>query len=347
MSIKAYSEIVSPFVQSKVLFHFDRINEVLKNKITVPITCEIDLADGFCNNKCAHCFFGTNHKKKPIYIRTQEIKNVMIELAMHGVRGVEFSGGGEPTTHPDVVDIIDYASKVGLDAGLITNGLLIDKIFQSLKHLNFIRISLDAANEITYKKTHGVPYFNKIIENIKNINDYMSMERVGIGFLIVPHNIDDIIEAAALTKSLGVRFIQYRPASLEYEINDELWNKAKTNVKKVIEVYADNNFQVFDAGVKWTHVNKERKYGMCYTSSFVSVIKASGDIPLCILNRNNRDKYIGNIYDGGFFKHWGSEKHIGLIENINIQDCRKPCKHDQYNIICEAYKKDLFHHNFI
>lgn len=37
-----------------------KFHELKSNIIAVPVCCEIDLADGFCNNKCRHCFFGTN-----------------------------------------------------------------------------------------------------------------------------------------------------------------------------------------------------------------------------------------------------------------------------------------------
>ena len=98
---------------------------------------------------------------------------------------------------------------------------------------------------------------------------------------------------------------------------------------------------------KWHHVVEERKYSKCTTSSLVSVIKANGDIPLCVLKRNELASIIGNIYDGGFIKNWYGEKHYELIDNINLKQCRKPCKHDSYNIVNEAFNLDFYHKNFI
>lgn len=71
-------------------------------------------------------------------------------------------------------------------------------------------------------------------------------------------------------------------------------------------------------GIKWKHVNQDRCYLKCYTSPLVAVVKATGDIPLCILNRNNLDKVIGNVYAGGFFKHWYSEKHKNMIQKDGL-----------------------------
>ena len=346
MKILQYNDLTSPFFQPKVFLHLEKFKDISEGKIPVPVTCEIDLTDGFCNNKCRHCFFSTNTKNKPIYLDKHIAKSVIRELHQHGVKGIEFSGGGEPTTHPDFKEILLYAPDIGCSVGLITNGLLLDKIMDDIDSLSFIRISLDASNSKTYEKIHGVPYFEKVIDNISELTKHMNPLKIGVGYLIVEDNISDIIEAAKVVKQLGCRFIQYRPASLPYDTNPQIWIKAHENIQKAM-MYSDENFQIFDAGVKWKHINGDRCYQKCYTSSLVAVIKANGDIPLCILNRNNEDKIIGNIHNGGFFKQWYSERHKEFLSQIDVQTCRKPCKHDSYNIAYEAYMLDLYNKNFI
>ncbi|MBU1094448.1 MAG: radical SAM protein [Firmicutes bacterium] len=346
MSIKDYNELVSPFVQTKVLIHNDKFEELKSDKVVSPITCEIDLTDGFCNNKCKHCFFGTNSKSIPIYMNTEVIKSVIKELHECNVRGIEFTGGGEPTTHPDIKEIIAYTLDLGFDVGIITNGLLLNKIMDVSDKLKFVRISIDAATPITYRKVHGVNSFNTVIENIRKLKDAAPKCSIGLGYLIVPDNVSDIVDASILAAELGVDYIQYRPASLTYDVKKEVWTEAEDNVKKAITLKI-NNLQIFNAGIKWHHVVEERKYSKCTTSSLVSVIKANGDIPLCVLKRNELASIIGNIYDGGFIKNWYGEKHYELIDNINLKQCRKPCKHDSYNIVNEAFNLDFYHKNFI
>ena len=46
---------------------------------------------------------------------------------------MEFTGGGEPLTHPDAKEIIEYACDCGFSVGLVTNGLLLDKIDEVIK----------------------------------------------------------------------------------------------------------------------------------------------------------------------------------------------------------------------
>ncbi len=274
------------------------------------------------------------------------IKNILVELKDIGVKAIEFSGGGEPLTHPSAREIMKFTAELGFDIGLVTNGLLLNKILDISNLFKFIRISLDAATKEVYYRTHGVNTFNTVIDNIYKATNYFSGNNIGIGYLITGINNEDILDATILAKKLGVRFIQYRPASLEYSVNENIWLEAKQLVDKAL-AFSDEKFQVFGAGIKWGHINERRYYYKCYTNSLVSVIKANGDVPMCVLKRNNMDSILGNIYSSSFSNIFFSKKHYNLIENNDLLKCRKPCKHDSYNIMYECYMQDLLHMNFI
>ncbi|MCF0126584.1 MAG: radical SAM protein [Clostridia bacterium] len=347
MSIKYYDNIVSPFIQTKALCHIDKLKELQKNKVITPVTCEIDITDGFCNNSCKHCFFETNEKRMPIIQDKNKLFSLFDELKELGVKGIEFTGGGEPLTHPDVKEILEYACECGFNVGLVTNGLLLNTIEDVFGRLSFVRVSLDAGTSKTYSEVHGVDCFEKVINNIKRIVTKHSGEKLGLGYLILPYNTEDIVVAAELARQLGVRFIQYRPASLAYNVDNSIWEYAQEQVKKA-RFYKDDKFQVFDAGIKWSLVLEKRHYSCCSTSSIVCVIKANGDVPLCVLKRNDKESIIGNIYDeGGVKRVWFSDRHEDLINGVDIFKCRKPCKHDAYNIMFESIKDDYLHCNFI
>lgn len=346
MSVMAYSEIVSPFIQTKALCHIGKLRELQNNSIIAPVTCELDLTDGFCNNKCRHCFFSTDKKSEPVIMPSNHAISLIDELCEIGVKAIEFTGGGEPLTHPDCEKILTHATKKGLSVGIVTNGLLLPRISNIISGLSFVRISLDAGTTTTYKEVHGVDVFEEVIDNIKSITR-LNGDKVGIGYLILPNNIGDITVAAKVSREIGARFIQYRPASLPYDVEEHVWIKAQENVDKAKSNRSDT-FQVFDAGIKWRHVIEKRQYLRCNTSSIVGVIKANGDIPICVLKRNEKDSIIGNfILENGFNKVWNSEKHKDMIAAIDLETCRKPCKHDSYNIMYEAVKNDYLHCDFI
>jgi MoaA/NifB/PqqE/SkfB family radical SAM enzyme len=269
------------------------------------------------------------------------------ELKDLGVKGVEFTGGGEPLTHPDAKEIIEYACNCGFSVGLVTNGLLLNKIEDIFENMTFVRVSLDAGTPETYNYVHGVDTFNQVIGNIKNLILKYGGDKIGVGYLILPYNVGDIVCATQVVKSIGARFIQYRPASLPYEVDNAIWNEAKEQVQ-IAKKSKNDDFQVFDAGIKWSLVTERRHYSVCSTSSIVCVVKANGDIPLCVLKRNEKENIIGNILESGSFKKiWFSQRHEELINAVDILNCRKPCKHDSYNIMYESIKKDYLHRFFI
>lgn len=134
---------------------------------------------------------------------------------------------------------------------------------------------------------------------------------------------------------------------MQYNVDKEIWAVATAEVNKAKSQNDSESLQIFDAGIKWIHVNESRKYEKCSTSTLVAVIKANGDIPLCVLKRNNSNNIVGNIYNGGFVKNWFSDWHMQLVENIDVEMCQKPCKHDAYNIVSEALSSDMYHINFV
>jgi MoaA/NifB/PqqE/SkfB family radical SAM enzyme len=341
-----YNDLVSPFNQSKILAHSEKLFELCNQPIVAPICCEIDLADGFCNNKCRHCFFGTNEKAIPVLLDTLRAKTLLVELKALGVKAIEFSGGGEPTTHPDIKEIITYCYNLGFDLGIVTNGYLLDRLEGCYHMFTFIRVSVDAASPETYAKVHGVNYFDKVIENLKKVKNGGNADRLGIGYLITGSNNEDIISAAQFFGQLGCRFLQYRPASMESIINEEIWKESKCLVEEACK-YSTENFQIFNAGIKWNHVSGERHYNKCTTSCLVSVIKANGEVPMCVLKRNEKETCLGNIYDNTFEEIFFSKKHEEEISKNDINTCRKPCKHDSYNIMQEALCNSSLHINFV
>lgn len=341
-----YGEFVSPFIQTKALLHRARIERLMAGEIPPPVTCELDLADGFCNHACPHCFHGTNHKRSPVFLDTSAAKELVSALAAAGTLGLELVGGGEPTTHPAFEAVVEYACSTSLDVGLVTNGSLLHHHFGALQKLKFVRVSVDAASEQTYLVTHMRRGFSKIVSNIEQLVAAGHRD-VGFGFLIVPSNVEDIPRAAQIAADAGCRYIQYRPATLPNPVSPEMWNRARRLVAETAAAWSGDAFQVFDAGVKWFHLTGPRHYPACVTAPLVAVVKATGDIAHCILRRNEPERYVGNVYDGGFFAHWGGERHRRNLREIPLSSCPKPCKHDAYNIMAHAMATDMHHVNFV
>ena len=75
-----------------------------------------------CNAKCIHCYWlhelnaGTASFKD-----VEKLKGEIFLAQQKGNNYIEFSGG-EPTIHPDIIDLINHCSSLQMKCGIITNG---------------------------------------------------------------------------------------------------------------------------------------------------------------------------------------------------------------------------------
>lgn len=87
----------------------------------LPWSVHLDLTYR-CNERCIHCYLDHEDHGE---MTTQEIKNVLDQLAEAGTLFLTFSGG-EIFLRPDLFDLISYARQLHFDLSLKTNALLID-----------------------------------------------------------------------------------------------------------------------------------------------------------------------------------------------------------------------------
>lgn len=94
-----------------------------------------------CNCKCVMCDM---HRQPPREISLEDAKKVLDTLATNGFLIAYFTGG-EPTLHPNIVDIISYADKLGLVTTMTTNGTPSKVLLSELKDagLYLLSVSLD------------------------------------------------------------------------------------------------------------------------------------------------------------------------------------------------------------
>ncbi len=109
---------------------------------------------GDCNMRCIYCPpWGENSYTIDDNLDTNSLKSVLMRLSEEGFRVVKFTGG-EPTLRKDLIDVVDFSTKLFPETRIITNGWSLRKIASRLKDagLNIIEISLDAAEPESYVK---------------------------------------------------------------------------------------------------------------------------------------------------------------------------------------------------
>lgn len=354
---------VKQFKGDKIFQHLDRLAQWQRGEKPVPVTVEID-STNLCNLKCYYCSFGEYIKNDRVSLNREDMLRVIGEMAGLGVRGLTFTGGGEPLVNPHTLEAVEFAKKSGLDVAFITNGILLSEKASSiiLNNCTWLRVSLDASNPEMYRKMHGVSAgtFDKVVENIRaaaRIKKRLGSKcTLGVGYLTGEDSYAGILEATTLCKSLGVDYIQFRPVTFNspgtkfQQYEKDLWLKIEPLMQDAFKE-STKSFDVLFSVAKYGDLDKPnlgRHYRKCLGQHFAAVVGASGDMWVCCHLRGNPRYSLGNIKEQSFREIWFSSKRDRIMNSIDLKnDCMPLCRLHPQNKILWDLKNATFHKNFL
>lgn len=149
-----------------------------------------------CDHHCEYCY-APKHKAS---LQTDPVLVWLKELDAGGCLGIGF-GGGEPTLHPDFVDICKRAAgETQLAVTFTTHGhRLTPKLVKRLKgSIHFARISVDGVGR-TYEELRGKPFANLLrgMESIANLSPF------GINVVINERTVTELSALSELAHEFG------------------------------------------------------------------------------------------------------------------------------------------------
>jgi MoaA/NifB/PqqE/SkfB family radical SAM enzyme len=134
----------------------------------------------YCNFYCPMCPFGDPEKEEQIALAkradlsTQQWKMVFDKVSKYCVWCI--IEGGEPTTRPDFMELVEYLHTIKMPITLITNCSLVHKIDLNRlkKYIEFVTCSIDSTYEEPYCKVRGVSshVFRKVVDNLHLLTKY-------------------------------------------------------------------------------------------------------------------------------------------------------------------------------
>lgn len=331
------------FTDNKIFCHLDKVNQWLKKGNTIPICVELDVTNK-CNFKCPHC---AGFRDNQVELDSNFGFKIIKQLKEFGVKGIIFTGGGEPLCHSRILDFLAFTSSLGLEIGFITNGSLVsDKSFKLVSMCDWIRVSLDSSNKKEFKKLHGVDMFEQTIKNISELTKAKKTSNskcvIGLAFLIDNYLKNNMDKMVLLSKSLGVDYAQFRPFH---------YGKTKITEKEMekLKVYNTFNFKVLYSKHKYTYLFEKRPYDICYGHHFTTTICADGKVYLCCHLRANPRYCLGDLKKESFRKIWSSKQRKKVYENIDFKDCPPVCRCDPFNRILFKIKssQEQIHKTFL
>ena len=193
-----------------------------------------------CMYYCGFCGRNQKAKYKGSVIKegNQRFKDIISSMPKYSTLSI--SGGLEPLTNSGLGDIISHAKSEGVRVPLITNGHMLTKKYLERNpgfwDLDSLRISLYGTNE---ESTYFVTRHKKAYQLVKkNMVEFLKMRneknpnlKFGLNYIILPENIDTILELLDYVKEVnsqvdngrGVDFITLREDfGSVTEINDDV-----------------------------------------------------------------------------------------------------------------------------
>jgi len=264
-----------------------------------PIHVEIS-PTGYCNAKCPWCFYKDNQERK--ILDYDAIIDFISQLSRNGTDAISWTGGGEPSLHPNFDEISSFVFwETNLAQGMFTNGLVVT---YNPTHFDWIRVSKTDANWPE--------------DNIKKIRqEAKEVCRVGmcLNYSGQDSEMNDIIEGLRIVHENDLDYLQIRPW---LELGGTITDVKMPNIKDP---------KLFMTEYKFDEAKKEKEYTECRGYHFVPFVWEDGEVNACGYQRGKNGYILGNIYEESFEKI--IKKYPKFVKvNNNCQTC---CRNHEIN----------------
>ena len=280
--------------QFKVLQHFQ------EHGWSYPVSAEIDPTWN-CSLNCKGCHSKWLHQDQEL--SQSDIASILRELAIHGLKAITWSGGGEPLEWTHWQFGMMEARRWKLDQGLYS---YMPEPNQG--KVNFLESCL------SWAYTHN--FRTKGLQRLEGSNCVWTA-----GWLIDKDTWPRISEYIEKTDLGFFNFVDFRPLIVEGA--DYSW------VGQAIEFFeAMNHPQVKWAKYKFLDLlkpDKGRSYSTCYSTDFSASIGPNGDMFQC-LNRRGIT-VIGNLLREDLETIWKRKAHTWC----DFKQCRALCRGHEMN----------------
>jgi len=361
MNNPAYSDL-------KAAWHIDRVAQLRKGEQIAPVELQFILSD-FCNHSCSWCAYrsetGLSSEKFVVYedgkrnhnpnrmIPTQKALEIIDDAKTLGVKSIIFTGGGEPTVHPDHMDIFEYALGQGFDCALNTNGNILREGWDEiLPRFTYVRFSIDAGSAEEHARTRSVSpnMYPRILENLRALCGEVKAKGskcvVGTGYVVTPDNYLGLPDGIRAIKDTGAAYV--RIASMQSTERDAPFEAIRHEVKgridasKYLESDGFSVIDLFDSRLGRTPVHP-----FCGMQQYVLYIGADLHVYRCCYTAYTGLGDIGDLRSQSFFSWFNSQEKRNAIGSFDARICVTCPLEDKNDAIRYAMNKNPLHVNFV
>jgi radical SAM protein with 4Fe4S-binding SPASM domain len=284
---------------------------------------------------------------------TAKALEILDDCKAMGVGAVQFTGGGEPTIHPDFEKVIEYTDSLGLKWSLVSNGVRIGSrdLAPKLAKASWIRISLDAANEETYASMRRCPkgHFEKAKNAIKSIAETKNECVLGVGFVVNPENWREVVDCARLARNLGAD--NFRISAQFSNEDDKLFegfHQEAAELCKEAESLSDSKFTVYNRfpdRLMDLHLHRPT-HRLCGYQFFTTYIGADLSIYRCCGYAYNDHGLVGSLKEQRFSDLWLSQERFDGQYAFDGRNCER-CQFRHINCSLAYALEPQLHEDFV
>lgn len=363
---------MNPYSGSKVLFHGKRLESLRHGEQPNPTHVQLILSD-LCNHDCSFCAYrmtgytsnqlfgvqredGTVNHNPNRMITTEKALEIVNSCATMGVRAIQFTGGGEPTVHPDHIEVFNQALSLGMQCALVSNGNRLQPGWQDvLPFFAWLRISVDAGTPETYAKVRRVKEtaFSRVWANIealrREIDAHCTPAVLGVGFVVTRENWQEMYECARHAKESGAHNV--RIGAMFSQDGPRYYDGLQASIREIEDKTKElegDGFQVFDLfGQRMDDLFQGAPdYEMCGFQHFTTYIGADLNVYRCCNTAYNERGLIGSLKDQTFDQMWASHQKRHAFETFDARGCER-CQFNHINRTIIAATKAPTHVDFV
>ena len=267
-----------------------------------------------------------------------EFKHIIDENI--GLLEIKLQGMGEPTLgRDDFFEMIRYARNLNIWVRTVTNGSLLhanDNIRKFVEcGVNEIQISIDGATKNTFESIRKGSKFERVIENVTNLNDYA--ESVGKNItkmwtVVQEKNLNELSDLVKLAKKMNFKSMVFSLDIVDWgntdwtERNKEISVNNEFNIKLANELYEKGK----ELGIKVAFWHIAQKYEtsspelLCqwpFERSYVS--SDNRVVPCCMIADPDTFEIKSS---GNFVKTWQSDEYAEFRKSHLTGNIPQVCK---------------------
>lgn len=343
---------------NKAAAHPDRLLTLREGGHPYPVHLHLIVAD-LCNLACPGCAYRMPDYPSNVlfkvedpvthvvnnnparFLPTETVQTILRDCVAMGTRAIEFTGGGEPTLHPDFRALIMEAQALGLDTALITNGLLLENrdLYAAAIRTSWCRISIDAATAETYGRVRPGVGGGGAVKNFARALDALTTLRklrdaagtqcvIGVGFVVQKENWHEIHEAVRLYRDAGADNVRisglFTPQGDAYHA--EHYEAARDLERRAVADFdMRDGYRVYGRfAEKVDDLHGPPTYQTCHYQRFTTYVGGDGNVYRCCVNAYNPQGLLGRLadYGGSLRALWDAQSTREDFAGFDARACR-------------------------